>query len=61
MKRKAVIDRSVATATRYVLDGPEIEYRWGENFRTHPVWPGAQPTSCRMVTGSPSRGKAAVA
>ena len=27
---------SVAVATRYGLDGPGIEFRWGEIFRTRP-------------------------
>ena len=40
-------DSSVGTATRYRLDGPGIEIRWGEFFR-----PGAHPASYGMVTGS---------
>jgi len=51
-----VIDGSVGTATRYRLDGPEIQSRCGEIFRNRPVWPGAHPTSCTMVIGSLSRG-----
>ena len=31
----SVVD--IATANR--LDGPEIEFRWGENFRTSPDRP----------------------
>jgi hypothetical protein len=31
--------RSVGIATRYVLDGPGIESRWGEIFRTRPGRP----------------------
>jgi hypothetical protein len=29
-------DSSVGIATRYGLEGPGIEYRWGEIFRTYP-------------------------
>jgi hypothetical protein len=29
-------DSSVGIATRYGLEGPEIESRWGEIFRTYP-------------------------
>ena len=32
-------DSSVGIATRYGLDGPGIESRWGKNFYTHPDWP----------------------
>jgi hypothetical protein len=32
-------DSSVGTASRYGLDGPEIESRWGEIFRTLPDRP----------------------
>ena len=32
-------DSSVGVATRYGLNGPGIESRWGEIFRTHPDWP----------------------
>ena len=44
---------SVGTATRYGLDGPGIESRWGARFST-PVQtgPGAHPVSCTTVTGS---------
>jgi hypothetical protein len=28
----------------------------GEIFRTHPDWPWDHPASCKMGTGSPSRG-----
>ena len=31
-------DGSVGVATRYELDGPGIESRWGEIFRTSPDW-----------------------
>jgi len=30
---------SVGIATTYGLDGPGIESRWGEIFRTSPDWP----------------------
>jgi hypothetical protein len=29
-------DSSVGIATRYGLEGPGMEYRWGESFRTYP-------------------------
>ena len=32
-------DGSVGVATHYGLDGPGIECRWGEIFRTRPDWP----------------------
>ena len=46
-------DSSVGIATRYGLDGPEIESRWGARFSA-PVrtGPGAHPASCTMGTGS---------
>ena len=46
-------DSSVGIATRYGLDGPGIESRWGSRFST-PVQtgPGAHPASCTMGTGS---------
>ena len=46
-------DSSVGIATRYGLDGPGIESRYGANFTT-PVQtgPGAHPASCTMVNGS---------
>ena len=39
-------DSSVGMATRYGLDGPEIESRWGwgEIFRTHPDRPLGPPS-----------------
>ena len=44
---------SVGIATRYGLDGPWIESRWGARF-SPPVQtgPGAHPTFCTMGTGS---------
>ena len=46
-------DSSVGIATRYWLDGPGIETRWGRDF-PHPSRPapGAYPASYRMCTGS---------
>ena len=46
-------DSSVGIATRYWLDGPGIESRWGARFSA-PVQtgPGAHPASCTMGTGS---------
>ena len=45
-------DGSVGIVTRYGLDGPGIESRWGARFST-PVQtgPGAHPASCIMGTG----------
>ena len=45
-------DSSVGIATRYGLDGPGIEYRWGARFSA-PVQtgPGAYPASYTTVTG----------
>jgi hypothetical protein len=37
-------DSSVGIATRYGLDGPEIEFRWGEIFRTRPDRPWGPPS-----------------
>ena len=44
-------DSSVGIATRYGLDGPGIEARWGARFSA-PVQtgPGAYPASCTMGT-----------
>ena len=50
-------DSVVGIATRYGLEGPEIESLWGRDF-PHPSRPALE-TSYRMGTGSPSRGKAA--
>jgi hypothetical protein len=36
-------DSSVGIATRYRLDGPEIESRWGRDF-PHPSKPALGPT-----------------
>ena len=43
----------VGIATRYGMDGPGFESRWGRDF-PHP----SRPASCTMGTGSVSRGKA---
>jgi len=45
-------DSSVGIATRYELDGPGIESRWGANFPA-PVQtgPGAYAASCTMDAG----------
>ena len=45
-------DSLVGIATRYELDGPGIESRWGVRFSA-PVQtgPGAHPASCTMGTG----------
>ena len=55
-------DGSAGRATRYGLDGPGIESRWGARFSA-PVrtGPGAYPASYTMGTGSFPVGKAAVA
>jgi hypothetical protein len=46
-------DSSVGIATRYGLNGPGIESRWGARFSA-PVKtvPGAHPASYKMSTGS---------
>jgi hypothetical protein len=46
-------DSVVGIATRYELDGPGIESRWGRDFQqlSRPA-PGAHPASCTMGTGS---------
>ena len=53
-------DSSVGLATRYDLDGPGIESRWGARFSA-PVQtgPGAHSASYTMGTGSFLGGKAA--
>ena len=52
-KDKEGRDRSVGIATRYGMDGPRIESRWGARFSA-PVQTGAgaHPTSYTMCTGS---------
>jgi hypothetical protein len=51
MQRVCWPGSSVGIATGYGLDGPGIESRWVEIFRTRPV-PRAHPASCTMGTGS---------
>ena len=45
-------DGSVGLATRYGLDSPWIEFRWGEIFRTRPDQPWGPPSllynGCRV-------------
>jgi hypothetical protein len=50
-------DSSVGIATRYRLDGPGIESRWGARFSA-PVqtYPGAHPASYTLGTVPLSRG-----
>jgi hypothetical protein len=50
-------DSAVGIATPYGLDGPGVESRWGEIFRTRPDLP--HPASYTMGTGSFPGGKAA--
>jgi len=46
-------DSSVGIATRYELDDPAIESRWGARFTAHVQnRPGAHPTFFIMGTGS---------
>ena len=46
-------DSSVGIATRYWLDGPGIESRWGARFFVSvQTGPGAHPASYTMGTGS---------
>ena len=53
MKFRRSRDSSVGIATRYWMDGPGIEFRWGPDF-PHPSRPapGNHPASCTMGTGS---------
>ena len=45
-------DSSVGVATRYGLEVPEIESRWGRDFRNPPrPVPGAHPAFYTMRTG----------
>jgi len=50
--RRVGRDSAVGIATRYGLDGPGIESRRGEIFRTRPENPGGHPASCTVGTGS---------
>ena len=51
------LDSSVGIATRYGLDGPGIESRWGEIFRTRPDRPWGPPGLQTMAAGSFTRVK----
>jgi hypothetical protein len=53
-------DSSVSIATRYGLDGPGIEFRWGRDF-SHPARPALGPTQppIQWVPGLFPGGKAA--
>ena len=53
-------DSSVGIATRYGLDGPGIESRWGRDF-PHPSRPALRPTQppIQWVPGLFAGGKAA--
>ena len=56
---KMADDSSVSIKTRYGLDCPEIEPRWGRDF-THPSKPAqGPPASHTTITGSFSRVKQA--
>ena len=45
-------DSSVGIVTRYGLDGPGIESRWGARFSSSvQIIPGAHVASCRMGAG----------
>jgi hypothetical protein len=49
-------DNAVGIATRYGLDRPGIESRWGARFSAHvQTGPGAHPASCTMDIESLSR------
>ena len=52
-------DSEVGTATRYGLDGPGVESRWGRDF-PHPSRPTLVPTQppIEWVPGQSPRGKA---
>jgi len=52
-------DSSVGSPTRYGLDGPEFESRWGEVSAPVKTGSGAHPTSYTMGTLSFPGGKAA--
>ena len=53
LRNNALHDVGFGTATRYGLDGPGAEFRWGARFSA-PVQtgPGAHPASYTMGTGS---------
>jgi hypothetical protein len=43
--KEEIKHNKVITRLRYWLDGPGIESRWGEIFRTHPVQPWRPPSN----------------
>jgi len=52
-----VRDSSAGIATRYGLDGPGIESRWGQRFPTYvDTGPGAHPAFAIIIIGSLLRG-----
>jgi hypothetical protein len=56
--RKVGRDSSVGIATRYGLDGPGIESRWGRDFR-HPSRPGLPSllyNAYRIIPGGKAAG-----
>ena len=60
MLHVSTIDSSVGIATRYELDGPGIEFRWGRDFPhlSRPALGSTQPPT-QSVSGSLSGGKMA--
>jgi hypothetical protein len=52
-------DSVVGLATRYVLDGPGIKSRWGQNFHICPDRPWGQPSILYNGFGVFCGGKAA--
>jgi hypothetical protein len=53
-------DSAVVTGTRYELDDPGIESRWGEVLRSCPDWPWGPPSllynGYRVFPGSKAAG-----
>ena len=50
-------DSSAGIATRYGLEGPRIESRWGPDFSPSvQTGPGVYPAYCIMVTGVKAAG-----
>jgi hypothetical protein len=43
---------SSGIVTGYGMDGPGIDFWWGEIFSTVQTGPGANPASCTVGTGS---------
>jgi hypothetical protein len=51
-------DSSVGIATRYKLEGPVIEYGWGQVFRSLLYAdPGVDPVSCKIGKGEKQSGR----